>query len=164
MSVRLLFLGLVIAMVLAHESAAAAQTQVHGAVDGRLLVGVTNRFGGSLGADLWLGAKALRVGGMFAVGALSKGGGASSRVFTPFGLSLGIMPREDRTGPTALLRGGLYAGAQKGGLIMGPWVGSALGYRVALGEGASVRFGADAWALFRYRGGLFLGPYIGLGF
>ena len=106
-----------------------------------------------------------RVGGTFGVGALSQGDGASSRVFTPFGLSLGFMPRDDdKSGPTAILRGGGYAGAQKGGLVVGPFASCALGYRFGLGEGAHVRLGVDSWALFMHKGGLFLGPYFGLGF
>ena len=146
-------------------SSAQAAPHLHGAVDGRGLIGVSGRYGGSLGLDLWGGSGVVRVGGTFGVGALSAGDGASSRVFTPFGLSLGLMPRDDtRSGPTAILRGGGYAGAQKGGLVVGPLASCALGYRFALGEGAHVRLGVDAWALFMHHGGLFIGPDLGLGF
>jgi hypothetical protein len=146
-------------------SSAHAAPRLSGAVDGRMLIGVTGRYGGALGLDLWAGSSVVRVGGTFGVGALSKSDDASSRVFTPFGLSLGFMPRDDdRSGPSAVLRGGGYAGAQKGGLLLGPFASVALGYRFALGEGASVRVGVDAWTLFLNHGGLFLGPYFGLGF
>jgi hypothetical protein len=153
-------------------ASALALPPVHGAVDGRLLFGVSNRQGGSLGLDLWLGQRTFRLGGTVGVGAVSKDGRVTSRVFTPLGLSLGIMPRRDKSGPTALFRGGVYAGAQKSGLIWGPFASCALGYGFALGEGASLRFGLDTWAFFRHNGpgsqsysrGLFLGPYFGLGF
>jgi hypothetical protein len=39
-----------------------------------------------------------------------------------------------------------------------------VGYRLDLGEGASVRLGVDLWGLFMHESGLFLGPYVGLGF
>jgi hypothetical protein len=151
---------------------ALAAPPLHGAVDGRALLGMSNRQGASLGVDLWLGSGPVRVGGTVSVGAVSKDERVTSRVFTPIGLSLALLPREDRSGPTGLLRGGAYAGAQKSGLIAGPFVSCAVGYRFALGEGASFRLGLDAWAFFGNNGpgreafsrGLFLAPYLGLGF
>jgi hypothetical protein len=150
--------------VLSVPSQSRALPPLHGAVDGRMLLGVSSRYGGALGVDLWLGEGKVRGGIALGVGALSKDSEASSRVFTPMALSLALVPPEDKHGPTAILRAGGYAGAQKGGLIGGPLLSAALGYRVTLGEGASVRFGADALWLFGHHAGLFLGPYVGLGF
>lgn len=138
--------------------------RLSGAIDARFLAGISNRHGGLLGVELWAGTRTLRLGGTFGVGAISKRGKISSRVYTPVGLSLGLLPRADKSGPTAVLRLGAYAGAEKEGLMVGPFASCALGYRSALGEGASVRFGLDAWALFMNEGSLFLGPYLGLGF
>ena len=153
-----------VALALFTAGVAHAAPKLEGAVDGRLLLGVDGRYGGGLDADLWVRTGVLRVGGSFGVGALSKSDRATSRVFTPLALSLGLMPRDARSGPSAILRLGAYAGADKGGLMGGPYVAAALGYRVALGEGASVRLGVDAWALLLHDGGLFFGPYVGLGF
>ena len=150
---------------LGFQGSAQAAPGLHGAVDGRMLIGVTGRYGGALSLDLWALEGVVRIGGAFGVGALSKSDSASSRVFTPFGLSLGVMPRDDdKSGPTAVFRGGGYAGAEKGGLVIGPFASVALGYRIALGEGANLRLGVDGWAVFMNHGGLFLGPYLGLGF
>jgi hypothetical protein len=154
------------------SASALALPPVHGALDARMLVGLSNRQGAALGVDLWAGEGRFRLGGTVGVGAVSRDGRVTSRVFTPLGLSLGIMPSGSASGPTALLRGGIYAGAQKSGLIIGPFASSAVGYRFSLGEQASLRVGVDFWAFFqhngkdaeRFRRGLFLGPYLGLGF
>ncbi len=146
-------------------SRAAAQTELHGAVDGRVLVEPAGRFGGAANADLWWGQGTFRAGLAAGVGAVSNRKGASSRVFTPFGLSLGLAPRApDVGGPMATLRLGVAPGAQKGGFVVAGWAGCALGYRFAMGEGASVRLGADAWFLIGRQGGVFFGPFLGLGF
>jgi hypothetical protein len=163
-SARGLFGIALLVACLGFASGARAVPRVYGAVDGRYLVGVSNRHGGAIGLDLWFGMRSFRLGGSFGVGALSKNREASSRVFTPLGLSMGIMPGADRSGPTALLRLGGYAGAQKSGLIYGPFASCALGYGFALGEGASVRLGVDGWLLMLHQGGVFVGPYFGLGF
>ena len=86
-------------------------------------------------------------------------------MFTPVGLSLGLAPegpRRQRAFGHAPL--GLCAWGQKGGFVVAGWAGCALGYRFALGEGASVRLGADAWFLIGKQGGVFFGPFLGLGF
>jgi hypothetical protein len=106
---------LLVVLVLCSSSAARAEPKLTGAVDARGLVGIDKRYGGALALDLWAGSGLFRVGGTFGVGALSKSDDASSRVFTPFGLSLGIMPRDGQAGPTAVLRGGGYAGARRAG-------------------------------------------------
>jgi hypothetical protein len=137
---------------------------ISGAADARMLFGLSNRYGGALSTDLWYGSGVVKAGGVFAVGALSEGGGNSSRVLTPVGLSLALQPPTDASGPTAVARGGVAAGAKKGGFSLGPWASCALGYRFALGEGASIRLGADMWMLFGDGSGLFLAPYVGLGF
>ncbi len=145
-------------------SRANASPAISGALDARGLLGLSGRYGGALSTDLWYGAGLFKVGGAFAVGALSKGDGLSSRVLTPFGLSLALTPATDQSGPTAVARGGLATGAKKGGFTVGPWASCALGYRFALGEGASVRLGVDTWLLFGDGSGLFIAPYFGLGF
>jgi hypothetical protein len=146
-------------------SPAQAAPPVHGAVDGRVLFEVGGRYGGALGADLWWGRGMLRGGLGLGLGALSASGGASSRVVTPFGLSLALAPASDeRAGPIVTLRAGVLPGAQKDGFVLGGWGSCALGYRFALGEGASVRVGADGWLLLGEHGGLFWGPFVGLGF
>jgi hypothetical protein len=99
------------------------------------------------------------------VAALSGEGKASSRVLTPLGLSLSLAaPDELRSGPLAVLRAGFAPGAEKGGFVLAGWGSCALGYRIALGEGASVRLGVESWLLLGEDGGLFLGPFVGLGF
>ncbi len=142
----------------------AAPPVVQGAADARVLLGGSGRYGGAFSTDLWLSAGPLQLGGAVAVGAISRGAGSSSRVLTPVGLSVALQPVQDVSGPTMLARGGLVAGANQGGFTAGPWISGALGYRFALGEGASVRVGADAWALFGRDRALFLAPYVGLGF
>ncbi len=142
-----------------------AEPQVHGAVDARGLIEAAGRFGGAVNADVWWGQGLFKPGITAGVGAVSNRSGASSRVFTPIGLSLGVAPRGlDASGPLATLRLGGAPGAQKGGFVIGGWAGCALGYRFALGEGASVRLGADAWFLIGKQGGVFFGPFLGLGF
>jgi hypothetical protein len=134
-------------------------------VDGRALIEPSGRYGGALDLDLWWGDGIFRAGLAAGVGALSAHAPASSRVFTPVGLSLTLVPRaDDVSGPTAILRLGAAPGAQKGGFVLDGWASCALGYRAALGEGANVRFGLDAWLLLGPHGGLFLGPFLGLGF
>jgi hypothetical protein len=137
---------------------------LHGAVDGRGLIALSQRYGGALSADLWWGEGVLKAGLGVAVGALSGHDDASSRVFTPLGLSLALGPRGEGSGPLATLRAGLLPGAEKGGLMLGGWASCAIGYRFALGEGASLRLGADGWLLLGEHGGLFWGPFLGLGF
>jgi len=136
---------------------------VRGAADGRVLLGLGGRYGGALSTDLWYGAGLLKIGGAFSAGAISKGSGFSSRVLTPVGLSLALLPSGEDSGPTAVGRGGIAPGARKGGFTVTSWLSCALGYRFALGEGASLRLGTDVWLLLR-GGGLFFAPYVGLGF
>ncbi len=146
------------------STVAYAAPPIVGAAEGRVLFSASSRYGGALSTDLWYDAGFLKLGGAFAVGAISEGAGKSSRVLTPVGLSLALLPAQDQSGPTALARGGVAAGAKKGGFTAGPWASCALGYRFALGEGASVRVGADMWILFGDGSGLFFAPYAGLGF
>ena len=142
-----------------------ANPEVHGAVDVRGLIEPAGRFGGAINADVWFGKSLLKAGLAGGVGAISNRSDASSRVFTPFGLSLGLAPRaQDASGPMATLRLGVAPGAQKGGFVVAGWASCALGYRFALGEGASVRLGADAWFLIGKQGGVLFGPFLGLGF
>ncbi len=136
---------------------------VRGAADGRVLFGIDGSYGGALSTDLWYDAGLVKIGGVFAVAAISKGSDVSSRVLTPFGLSLALLPPGEGSGPTAVGRAGVAAGAEKGGFTLDPWMSCALGYRFALGEGASIRLGTDAWLVLR-GGGLFIAPYFGLGF
>lgn len=157
--------GLALALASAlWPGAAAASPAVHGAIDARPLLGFSERYGGALGADVWWGSGILRAGVGFAVGALSSNAKASSRVFTPVGASLDLSVLAAASSPFATLRVGALPGAEKGGLYVGGWGSCALGYRLSLGEGASVRLGADAWYLMGPRGGFFVGPFVGLGF
>jgi hypothetical protein len=129
------------------------------------LIEPAGRYGGAVNADVWWGKGLVKVGVTAGVGAVSNRSDASSRVFTPLGLSLGLAPRaQDVSGPIATLRLGFAPGAQKGGFVVAGWAGCALGYRFAMGEGASVRLGADAWFLIGKQGGVFFGPFLGLGF
>jgi hypothetical protein len=170
--VRLARAGLLALAIWSVSSIALAAPSLHGAVDGRMLFGVTNRYGGSLSLDLWGGSGLFRLGGMVGVGAVSKDEATTSRVFSPLGLSMALLPGSGSVGGSVIVRGGAYAGAQKSGLILGPFVSCALGLRFDLGEGASVRLGVDVWGLFKNNGGgsdqhkrgLSLGPYVGLGF
>lgn len=155
-------------MAHAQSAPAAAPTgafapTIRGAADGRVLLGIRGRYGGALSTDLWYGAGLLKIGGAFSAAAISKGSGFSSRILTPVGLSLALMPPGEGSGPTAVARAGVAAGAKKGGFTATSWLSCALGYRFALGEGASVRLGTDVWLLLR-GGGLFFAPYFGLGF
>ncbi len=143
---------------------ARADPSLRGALDGRGMFELSGRKGGLITTDLWWGNSLLSFGAVLGVGALSEGNGYSSGVLTPFGLSLMLQPLRDATGPTLVVRGGGYAGAQKSGLYVAPWASAALGYRFDLGEGASVRAGVDTWLLFGQAEGIFLGPYLGLGF
>lgn len=161
---RLAASSLLVVLALCVASLAHAEPRLSGAVDARGWIGFEQRHGASLGVDLWGLSGPLRVGGTFGVGALSQHGRVSSRVYTPAGLSLALVPPDDRSGLNLVVRGGVYAGAKKGGLIAGPFASGALGYRLALGEGASLRLGVDFWALFQHDTALLLGPYVGLGF
>lgn len=136
---------------------------MHGAADARLLMDFDYRVGASGSVDLWWGDRLLYVGGVASVGALSRGAGNSSQVFAPVGLSLGLLPPPNVSGPNLVLRSGVYAGAVKGEVFFHGWAAAAVGYRFALGEGASVRTGVDLWALFGDNGILTLSPYLGLG-
>lgn len=141
-----------------------AAPAIGGAADARLLIGLDGRYGAALSADLWYAPTRLKIGGAFAAAAISSGDGLSSRIVTPVGLSLACEPARDLPGLTLAGRFGVAPGARKGGFMWGAWTSAAIGYRFALGEGASVRLGADLWGLFGNGGGLFIAPYVGLGF
>jgi hypothetical protein len=144
---------------------APARAELSGAVDGRALLGLDGRYGGALMVDLWGLRGKWRPGGCFGLGALSKGDGSvSSRLMSPLALSLAFVPWPEGSSLFLVGRVGGYLGAEKGGFIGGVYAGGALGYGVALGEGATVRFAADAWGMMGERGGFFLGPSLGLGF
>ncbi|MDB4977349.1 MAG: hypothetical protein JWN48_5690 [Myxococcaceae bacterium] len=144
--------------------AASARAELSGGVDGRALIGLDSRYGGALSVDLWGTRSRFRPGASFGIGALSANDDASSRVFTPLALSLAFVPSGDASGFVAVVRAGGYAGAQKGALIGGGFASGSLGYGIALGEGASLRFAAEAWGLIGQHGGVFFGPSVGLGF
>ena len=161
---RLLAVGaLVFAALTGLSSAASAQEHVRGAADARLLVDLDTRLGASASIDLWRSFGQLQLGGVVSVGAISAGGGESSRVFAPVGLSLALLAAPEESGPALALRGGAWLGAIKGDIHGHAWAGAAIGYRFAIGEGASLRAGADLWALFGPDSLLMLGPYVGLG-
>jgi hypothetical protein len=143
---------------------APARAELSGGVDGRMLFDFDGRYGGALLADLWGTRSVVRPGASFGIAALSKSADASSRVLTPLALSLAVVPSGDASGFVGVVRLGGYAGAEKSGFIVGGFGSCALGYGIALGEGASVRVAADLWGLIGRRGGLFVGPSIGLGF
>jgi hypothetical protein len=155
----LLGLGLVAACV-----TAPARAELAGAVDVRPLIGVDSRYGAAALAELWARRKIVRPGVAFGLGALSKNDDASSRIVTPLAFSLAVMPSMERTGFVGVIRLGGYAGAEKGGFIGGGFVSGTLGCCIALGEGASLRLAVDVWGLIGKRGGVFLGPALGLGF
>jgi len=156
------FAALVVSLVLA--CAATVRADLSGSVTARGLFGLDGRYGGGLMADLWATRGRVRPGAAFGIGALAKGDDASSRVVTPLAFSLGLMPRDERSSVLGVLRLGGYAGAEKGGFIAGGFGGATIAYRFALGEGASLMLGADGWGLLGKRGGVFLGPLLGLGF
>jgi hypothetical protein len=157
-------LALVIAL-LGLLCAAPARAELSGAVDGRALFGVDGRYGGAAMIDLWGLRGMVRPGAAFGIGALSAGDRkVSSRVVTPLALSLAFVPRPEGSSFFGVARLGGYLGAEKGGFIGGLFVGGALGYGIGLGEGASFRFALDVWGMVGERGGLFLGPSLGLGF
>lgn len=145
-------------------AASPARAELSGAVDARPLLGITGRYGGAALVDLWGMRGRMRVGGALGLGALSAGDGASSRVLTPLALSLALAPAGEASGFVATLRLGGYAGAQKGGFTGGGYGSCALGYGFSLGEGASVRLAAEISGLLGARGGVFVGPALGLGF
>jgi len=159
LSWALLGLGVLVAL-----GAAPARAELAGAVDGRPLFGVDARYGGAALAELWGRRQIVRPGLSFGLGALSDSDDASSRVFTPLAFSLAVMPSMEASGFVAVARLGGYAGAEKGGFIAGGFASGALGYGISLGEGASFRMMVDVWALIGTRGGVFLGPALGLGF
>lgn len=157
-------LALLVVLLLAWL-AAPARAELSGAVDARALIGIDGRYGGGVMVDLWGRRGIVRPGGSFGLGALSKGEGAvSSRMMTPLALSLAIVPWPEGSSLFLIGRVGGYLGAEKGGFIGGVFAGGSLGYGISLGEGATVRLGADAWGLIGEHGGLFLGPSLGLGF
>lgn len=144
-----------------------AQPGPAGALDARPLFGFAARHGGAVSLDVWLRLGMFRLGAMSGIGALSGNDEVSSRVLTPLALSFALVPRADGAGWFGLARLGGYLGAEKGGFIRGLFASGALGYGFALGEGASIRVGADLWGLAATaggRGGVFVGPMVGLGF
>jgi hypothetical protein len=141
-----------------------ARAEVSGAVDGRALFGLDGRYGGALMLDAWALRGRWRPGGCFGLGALSSDDDSSARLFSPLGLSLSFVPWPERSSPFLTGRVGAYFGAEKGGFLVGFYTGGALGYGLHVGEGATVRFAADVWAMVGERGGFFLGPSLGLGF
>jgi hypothetical protein len=145
--------------------AAPARAELSGSVDGRALIGIDGRYGGAAMVDLWALRGMVRPGAAFGLGALSKGeDSVSSRVFTPLAFSLAFVPHPDAGSFFGVARVGGYLGAEKGGFIGGFFAGGSLGYGFSLGEGATLRLAGDAWGLVGPRGGIFLGPSLGLGF
>lgn len=155
---------LALSALLGFGAAGSARADVSGALDGRALIGVDQRYGGAVLVDAWAGDGWLRYGGALGLGALSGHAAKSSRVIAPMAISLALVPPGDRSGVTSVLRLGGYAGGEQGGFIGGGFAGCTLGYAISLGEGASVRVGADVWGLIGPRGGFFIGPALGLGF
>jgi hypothetical protein len=145
-------------------SAAPARAELSGAIDGRPLLSLDQRYGGAVMIDVWATRSWLRVGAATGLGALSGNDEASSRVLTPLALSLAIIPSHDASGFVGVIRGGGYGGGQKSGLIGGAFFSGTLGYGFGLGEGASIRVAAELWGLIGSHGGLMVGPTLGLGF
>lgn len=128
------------------------------------MFGLDQRYGGALLAEFWGRRGVVRPGVAVGIGALSAGDDESSRVVTPLGFSLAVVPGLESSGFVAVARLGGYAGAEKGGFIAGGFASGAAGYAISLGEGASIRMTADVWALIGKRGGFFFGPALGFGF
>jgi hypothetical protein len=144
--------------------AAPARAELSGAIDGRPLLSLDQRYGGAVMLDVWATRSWFRVGAAAGLGAVSGNDDASSRVLTPLALSLALIPHDDASGFVGVIRGGGYGGGQKSGLIGGGFVSGTVGYGFGLGDGASIRVAAELWALIGSNGGLFLGPTLGLGF
>ncbi|HEX5661619.1 MAG TPA: hypothetical protein VFX59_30725 [Polyangiales bacterium] len=155
---------LVLIVALLGLLATPARAELSGAVDGRALIGLDGRAGGAVMLDVWALRGTWRPGGCFGMGGLSSHDSASSRLISPFGLSLAFVPWPAGSSLFVVARGGGYVGVEKGGFLAGGFAGGALGYALDLGEGSSVRFAVNTWVLIGARGGLFLGPSVGLGF
>lgn len=145
--------------------AQSARAEVAGSVDLRGLYGSGARYGGGIMADLWMRTGRLQYGAATGVAALSGNDAASSRVLTPLALSFAVTQREDASGLFAVVRAGVYLGAEKGGFIRrAGFTSGAVGYAFGLGEGATFRVSADVWGLIERRGGVFAGPALGLAY
>jgi hypothetical protein len=153
-----------VGLLLSIVHVAPARAESAGGVDARPLIGVDGRYGGAVLAELWAMRGTLRVGGAVGLGALSGNDDASSRVLTPFALSLALMPSGEQSGFVGIARLGGYVGAEQGGFIGGGFGSCAAGYGFSLGEGASLRVLADVWGVIGKRGSVFFGPAVGLGF
>jgi hypothetical protein len=144
--------------------AASASASPGGALEAHGLFDPSVRFGGAITADVWYGRGRFKGGGVFGVGALSAGDGQSSRVLTPVGGVFAFVPEPEQSGLTLLARGGMLAGAKKGGFTLEPWLSGAVGYAFSLGEGASVRAGLEVWGMIGRDAGLLIAPTFGFGF
>jgi hypothetical protein len=141
-----------------------ARAELSGATDGRALFGVDQRYGGGVMTDIWGLRGRVRPGIAVGLSALSGNDEASSRVVTPAGFSLAFGPSTEVSSLIAVTRLGGYVGMEKGAFIGGGFASGAVGYAIALGEGASIRLTVDVWGLIGKRGGVFFGPAVGLGF
>src|SRR5690349_19409378 len=111
---------LILAAALAVPAAARAEDPSGAATASALIAG--DDFGGAASIDLWMPAGVFRLGGAIGLAALSSDVDDRSRVFLPFGASLGVQLRSGAVGGRALVRGGGWAGATNQGLAVGGWV------------------------------------------
>jgi len=137
-----------------------AQAQ-HGALSGHALLDPDGRYGGAILAEALWGEGILRAGGSLGTGAVSNAGQERSGAFGVLGGALWVGPVSGR-GPCLVLRLGLAAGAEKGGLTAGLWAAPAVGYAFGVGDAVRLRVSAEAWVVHDDATALLLSPAVGL--
>ena len=117
---------------------------------GALSAGVLFR-GGSPGPgvalDLWQPVGMLRIGGSIGVAAISAADEDDTQAFMPLGLSVALRIPVGRGALDIGSRGGIWAGARKEGLRVGPWVSGGLRLNFAIDDAVWLTLGTDIWFL-----------------
>jgi hypothetical protein len=141
---------------------AVADGEAHGGIAAQALVDFDQRYGAALVADALWQLGPVRLGGSFAVGALSNSDQRDSNVLSAIGPAL-WWGAPGVGGPYGILRLGATLGAANGSFDPGVWGAPGLGYAFGLGGEAVLQLELQGWVIHDGELALAVAPGIGLG-